>query len=274
MGNLKGNCGSDGVFQPDSSYSYKILSEFYLEQTDLKSKARTIESLIYRLTEDKKNLQKELSLENLNQKFDQPRNYCLELKNNLWKGRNDKESNGEVSKLQNFLLKQGYFKFIIDGYFGDKTATAVFNFQKDNGMNFVTLKSGVGPQTRAILSSCYRPLVNWKIELANPSITDENDYKKYEQKISIQPIYGDGSTPPLEFVAKAYGCNVVKQNEWSRYVKTRTDGAILSGVVNCYFALSGNTFTAFLSKGSGKYFVESIVSDGVGEKPAVKVWEK
>jgi len=87
---------------------------------------------------------------------------CLDLKNNLVIGKSDKETNGEVSKLQQFL---GAYKLSVmdsnsdsgiptgelqpvTGYYGSKTAANVMQWQKAHGMDFVTLTSGVGLMTR------------------------------------------------------------------------------------------------------------------------------
>ena len=68
----------------------------------------------------------------------------------LYLGRTDAQTNGEVSKLQLWLKGQGVFPDAQGtGYYGDKTATAVVRWQKAHGMDFVTATSGVGKMTRA-----------------------------------------------------------------------------------------------------------------------------
>lgn len=74
---------------------------------------------------------------------------CLNLNNALVIGSTDAATNGEVSKLQNFLIAAGmYPEARITGYYGTLTAQAVVRWQKAHGMDFVTLTSGVGPMTR------------------------------------------------------------------------------------------------------------------------------
>ena len=74
---------------------------------------------------------------------------CLDLNNSLIMGSTDATTNGEVSKLQNFLIAAGvYPEARITGYYGTLTAQAVMRWQKAHGMDFVTLTSGVGPMTR------------------------------------------------------------------------------------------------------------------------------
>jgi len=77
---------------------------------------------------------------------------CLRLSYNLWIGKRDSNTNGEVSKLQRFLIKEDvYPEAIVSGYYGNLTAKAVMKWQKANGLDFVTIKSGVGKMTRAKL---------------------------------------------------------------------------------------------------------------------------
>lgn len=79
-----------------------------------------------------------------------PTSVCFVPTYNLYIGRTDAETNGEVSKLQAWLYATGYFPDAQGtGYYGEKTAAAVVKWQKAHGMDFVTLKSGVGPMTRS-----------------------------------------------------------------------------------------------------------------------------
>ena len=80
---------------------------------------------------------------------------CLMLTHDLWIGKSDAETNGEVSKLQQFLIKEGvYPESVVSGYYGNLTAQAVVRWQKARGMDFVTTKSGVGPMTRERMKVC------------------------------------------------------------------------------------------------------------------------
>jgi peptidoglycan hydrolase-like protein with peptidoglycan-binding domain len=91
---------------------------------------------------------------------------CLTLNNSLVLGSTDATTNGEVSKLQQFLgtYKSNKLYTIapnnqsgasaedlqpVTGYYGSKTAANVVEWQKAHGMDFVTTASGVGPMTRA-----------------------------------------------------------------------------------------------------------------------------
>ena len=75
---------------------------------------------------------------------------CKFITNNLWQGKSDKETNGEVSLLQKFLVTNNYLATgNVSGYYGNLTADAVFRFQKARDLNYVTIKSGVGAVTRA-----------------------------------------------------------------------------------------------------------------------------
>lgn len=99
-----------------------------------------------------KGLEKEGS--NSNEGFDFDKN-CKIIKNDLWKGRTDTETNGEVSLLQKFLIENGYLNADSKtGYYGNLTADAVYRYQKEVlKWDWVTLTSGVGSKTRGELSS-------------------------------------------------------------------------------------------------------------------------
>lgn len=77
---------------------------------------------------------------------------CVDLEHSLVIGSTNATTNGEVSKLQQFLVAAGvYPEARITGYYGLLTAQAVVRWQKAHGMDFVTTASGVGPMTRAKL---------------------------------------------------------------------------------------------------------------------------
>jgi len=84
-------------------------------------------------------------------------NACITFKYDLWIGRTDRETNGEVSKLQRFLIKEGvYPEAIVSGYYGILTARAVMRWQHQHGLTFTNLRSGVGVKTRAKMRElCY-----------------------------------------------------------------------------------------------------------------------
>jgi peptidoglycan hydrolase-like protein with peptidoglycan-binding domain len=75
---------------------------------------------------------------------------CLNLQNSLQFGSKDYFTNGEVTKLQEFLGNKGYFEYEPTGYFGRITMMAVMNLQRDNGLYTVGI---VGPLTRQIIYS-------------------------------------------------------------------------------------------------------------------------
>ena len=85
---------------------------------------------------------------------------CLDLNNALVIGSTDATTNGEVSKLQQFLISAGvYPEARITGYYGTLTAQAVVRWQKAHGMDFVTLTSGIGPMTRGKMA-CVNAVAN------------------------------------------------------------------------------------------------------------------
>jgi len=98
---------------------------------------------------------------------------CLDLRSNLNIGRDDSATNGEVSKLQRFLIAEGvYPEARVTGYYGLLTAQAVVRWQKAHGLGFVTTSTGVGPMTRERMKVCG----TWGVETgtqtsSSPSIT-------------------------------------------------------------------------------------------------------
>ena len=179
---------------------------------------------------------------------------CVDLQSDLWIGKTDATTGGEVSKLQRFLLNQGYGDSASDfrnptGYYGDLTAGMVVKWQKAHGMDFVTKTSGVGPMTRAKMkcgSTGALPItkVVWRIEPANPSAT--GSYQKDEQAIFVDVVRSDSSIRGYS-VGKAYGCAA------SSNVPVLPGKRVL-GFVNCYYALTGVGFTAY--EANGKFIVE------------------
>lgn len=83
--------------------------------------------------------------------------------------------------------------------------------------------------------------VTWSIEKANPEITSGEDYRINEQKIAANVTTLDGETKRIE-LGTAYGCTGKEMNEIE-------DGKIMLGKVDCYYALTGTRFEAFIQKG-------------------------
>src|SRR3989344_3357719 len=182
---------------------------------------------------------------------------CLVLSYDLYMGKTDNTTNGEVTKLQQFLTSVGLLNTQVTGYYGPLTAQAVVQWQKAHGMDFVTIKSGVGPMTRAKMKcgSTVAPIitkVEWRIERANPGVTDS--YKKDEQAIFVDVIRADNSVRGYS-VGKAYGCAA------SSNFPTMPGKKVL-GFVNCYYSLSGVAFTAYLQ--NGRFVVERHDDDASG----------
>ena len=83
--------------------------------------------------------------------------------------------------------------------------------------------------------------VDWVIEKANPEITSEDDYRFYEQKIAADVTTLDGSTKQYD-LGTAMGCTGTTMN----LIEGRK---IMFGKVDCYYALTGTKFAAFIQKG-------------------------
>ena len=72
--------------------------------------------------------------------------------------------------------------------------------------------------------------IDWMIDQANPEITDPDDYKQYEQAISIEVVFNNGAKERYE-LGTAYGCAEEESVSDNRFTE-----------VNCYFAASGAQF--------------------------------
>ena len=111
------------------------------------------------------------------------------------------------------------------------------NYYKNVVVKKIHISVGSGAQVEKI---------NWNIEKANPSVTDANDNRKYEQAISVDVTFADKSTKRYS-LGTAYGCT-------GSNVESTQDGKKILGKVNCYFALTGVDFIAYSQ--NGKFVVE------------------
>lgn len=192
---------------------------------------------------------------------------CSGLTRDLYIGKDDASTNGEVSQLQQFLIREGvYPEARVTGYYGTLTAQAVVRWQKAHGMDFVTPTSGVGTMTRSKMRErCGSPntrveKVNWIIEMTDPTIMDANDPKKYQQTITAEITFADTSTKRYS-VGTAYGCTD------SKVVATQGSKKTL-GHVNCYMAASGTGFIAYQE--NGRFIVERWDDDASGRTSGKK----
>lgn len=117
--------------------------------------------------------------------------------NDLYMGKTDAQTNGEVTKLQLFLAKEGMFAAPqtyspITGYYGQLTAAAVMKWQKAHGMDFVTLTSGVGKQTRTKMQEA----------CGKPAVAQCAKYDDQPIITSITPLSG-----PVGTTIEIQGCN-------------------------------------------------------------------
>lgn len=197
---------------------------------------------------------------------------CLDLSQNLMLDSTDAKTGGSVSKLQRFLSDQGmYPEGRITGYYGPMTAEAVVRWQKANGMDFVTTKSGVGVMTREKMrckaaKNIAVQKIAWLVEKTNPTATD-GDYKQYEQTVSIDITTASGTK--RHRLGTAYGCN---EGEVSKDVMARGQNTL--GKVSCYMALTGTSFTMYSdatlidankSRHTVRYWVERFDEDASGK---------
>ena len=175
---------------------------------------------------------------------------CLELKNNLQKGKFDSDTNGEVSKLQKFLKEQGYLSAQAPtGYYGQLTAEAVYRYQKEVlGWNWTNVTSGVGKMTRDAIS---------KQKCLKPSTSSYNPLK---QRITLIANIVGLPTKKVEF--DVYNnCSV--KNDYPMNLPVTSN--VMLPALDCYQALSGETYAIF--KESGHYIIKRAQEDASGLTP-------
>ncbi|MBI5469930.1 peptidoglycan-binding protein [Candidatus Kaiserbacteria bacterium] len=123
---------------------------------------------------------------------------CPALTRNLIIGSTDSLHDDEVLQLQLFLTDQGVYRGPATGYYGNLTAAAVMKWQLAHGMDFVTLKSGVGKMTRAkIRESCTSPesFASYSDPTTGLSFKYPPTYKIYtakDQSVALTRLYSDG----------------------------------------------------------------------------------
>ena len=174
---------------------------------------------------------------------------------NLMIGSTDAKTSGEVTKLQQFLQSQGYTEAQITGYYGNVTAGLVMRWQKAHGMDFVTLKSGVGPMTRSKMKiSCSSALSDWK------TYVTRNFQVKYPEAM-FTPVQarlyisgqGDERFPGVKLIASSRAATL--------------------GTVSCMYGESGLTSVCSAEGESGVGFVivERTMADLVARlEPSLK----
>lgn len=122
---------------------------------------------------------------------------CPSITRSLIIGSSDSLRDDEVSRLQQFLTDQGMYTGPVTGYYGNLTAQAVVRWQKAHGMDFVTLKSGVGPMTRAKINASCASVgtapMSWKIYITREFQISYPD--RIFTAVPVQKyIFGQGTT--------------------------------------------------------------------------------
>jgi len=189
---------------------------------------------------------------------------CLRLAYNLYLGKSDRDTNGEVSKLQQFLAQDSsvYPEAQITGFFGPLTEQALQRWQSKNnvvssGSSETTGYGVVGAQTRAAIAGRCGTVARGN----KPSLTSISPRQGWTD--TLITIYGSG------FSAKGDGPTVGLYPNGSNTASTAS--ATLSGGTSVPFvSLDGSmmqfkmgpVFTANVP--AGPYEVRVANSEGVG----------
>ncbi len=144
-----------------------------------------------------------------------PQFLCTNLSYNMTVGSRDYNTEGEVTKLQIFLVNAGFLNHSVTGYFGVLTRSAVANYQAANGI--VPTAGYVGPVTRAAINkdtcSGYVPSdpsnnPSYYCTVNGISYLNENDYKN--NCVSVTYYY----------ICTINGQTYSSQAEYNAYCKT------------------------------------------------------
>jgi len=159
---------------------------------------------------------------------------CLSLSYDLYIGKTDVTTNGEVSKLQNFLRIEGvYPEGQVTGYYGHLTAQAVMRWQKAHGMDFVTLKSGVGKMTRAKMQESCTSWVSY----------DGDDFRVRYPSQTFSVVPSAMTVPEFESLGTLSGVKLQAKSDAPPYGKYN---------VECMY---GDTQVCAVESGTGGQYV-------------------
>lgn len=149
---------------------------------------------------------------------------CVNLAYNMTIGSRDSGTEGEVTKLQIFLIVTGFLNHEPTGYFGTLTRTALAKYQAVNGIS--PAAGYFGPITRAFINkdtcSGYVPSnpsskPTYYCDLNGISYLNENDYKKNCVSVSysfICGINGQSYSSEAEYNAKCKNTTTGNNNNF------------------------------------------------------------
>jgi peptidoglycan hydrolase-like protein with peptidoglycan-binding domain len=159
---------------------------------------------------------------------------CTELSRSLFLGSSDRDTTGEVSKLQRFLTSTGHYTYgEVTGYYGPATQRAVQAWQASKGV----VSSGspettgygvVGPSTRSVIArncSVSTPAVTPIIQNDDISVTISS-ISNSENPTVKGTAYGVGEVGfSVDNGDKVYGSGdiEVEDNEWSHKITKDLD---------------------------------------------------
>ncbi len=136
------------------------------------------------------------------------------------------QSGANVWAIQNVLIKKGYLKAEASGYYGRQTATAVAQFQKDNGL---TALGRVGPGTSALLNTTTNTIAVDAVPSYDPVTSGSG------LQISRNTAYGDQTIAPGSAHYRVGSYNVKNLSS--------TETVTLTGFTVGFTGLSSTTYS-------------------------------
>ena len=141
---------------------------------------------------------------------------CLLLTSTLRVGSRDSTTQGQVSKLQQFLKDRGHLSDAPTGYFGVLTKNAVRSFQKERALETVGF---VGPATRLVIKSMSCTATEQASVQTPPTLPRAVDTSKEEQQ-AYQVFVNGRIQIDASSVSKTYAEEMCKKMAQSNRTQT------------------------------------------------------
>jgi peptidoglycan hydrolase-like protein with peptidoglycan-binding domain len=185
-----------------------------------------------------------------------PPSTCLTLKSDLYLTQTDAQTGGDVTKLQQYLVRAGYLAAAPTGYFGLATRQALMTYQQHNGLAEAGGVGYAGPKTRALLAcapspaSAVPPSLTLSPAAGVAPLTVTVAASNLARGKSYRLDFGDGSRGMLKPLCV--------------YSNDRTYGNGLSCSASLYHVYQGGTYTVGLYDMTGALLASATISANPG----------